>query len=116
MDAVLNQLTTYLGPSCEILESNTAKAIQPHINWFLRYLDMTATPDSEAPWIAFYAYKAFLIAWQLMHGKVTGAMQVVGIRDGDVEGALGWARKVFEPRRRWQLGRLIVSCLDELGK
>ena len=116
IDAALNQLTTYLGPSCEILESNTAKAIQPHVNWFLRYLDMTATPDSEAPWIAFYAYKAFLIAWQLMHVKVTGAMQVIGVRDGDVEGALGWARKVFEPRRRWQLGRLIFSCLDELGK
>lgn len=116
IDAVLNQLTTYLGPSCGILESNTAKAIQPHVNWFLRYLDMTLTPDSEAPWIVFYAYKAFLIAWQLLHGRVVGAMQVVGVRDGDVEGALGWARKVFERRRRWQLGRLILACLDELGK
>ncbi|OJJ79150.1 uncharacterized protein ASPGLDRAFT_1064363 [Aspergillus glaucus CBS 516.65] len=116
IDAVLNQLTTYLGPSCGILESTTAKAIQPHVNWFLRYLDMTLLPDSEAPWIAFYAYKAFLIAWQLMHGRVAGAMQVVGVRDGDVEGALGWARKVFERRRRWQLGRLILACLDELGE
>lgn len=116
IDAVLNQLTTYLGPSCGILESTTAKAIQPHVNWFLRYLDMTLMPDSEAPWIAFYAYKAFLIAWQLMHGRVAGAMQVVGVRDGDVEGALGWARKVFERRRRWQLGRLILACLDELGE
>lgn len=116
IDAVLSQLTTYLGPSCGILESNTAKAIQPHVNWFLRYLDMTLTPNSEAPWIAFYAYKAFLIAWQLMHGRVAGAMHVVGVQDGDVEGALGWARKVFERRRRWQLGRLILAGLDELGK
>lgn len=116
IDAVLHQLTAYLGASSGIIESNTAKAIQPHVNWFLRYLDMKITPDSEMPWIAFYAYKAFLIAWQLMHGKVVGAMQVVDVRDGDVEGALRWARKVFERRRRWQLGRLILACLDELGK
>ncbi|ODM23000.1 hypothetical protein SI65_00589 [Aspergillus cristatus] len=116
IDAVLHQLTTYLGASSGIIESNTAKAIQPHVNWFLRYLDMKITPDSETPWIVFYAYKAFLIAWQLMHGKVAGAMQVVGVRDGDVEGALGWAKKVFERRRRWQLERLILACLDELGK
>jgi hypothetical protein len=63
-----------------------------------------------------YAYKSFLIAWQLVNGRLPGAMQVVGVQDGDVDGALMWARKVFERRNRWQLGKLIISCLDELGK
>lgn len=116
IDAVLTQLTTYLGPSYGILETTTATAIQPHVDWFLRYLEATPTPDAETPWIAFYAYKAFLIAWQGVCGRVAGAMQVVGIRDGDVQGALGWARKVFGRRRRWQLGSVILSCLDELEK
>ena len=116
IDAVLTQLTTYLGPSYGILEPATASAIQPHVDWFLHYLETTLTPDAEAPCIAFYAYKAFLIAWQGMSARVAGAMQVVGIGDGDMQRALGWARKVFGRRRRWQLGRVILSCLDELGK
>jgi hypothetical protein len=116
IDAVLSQWT-YLAPSYELLcETNTARAIQPHVDWFLRYLDTTLAPDSEAPWITLYAYKSFLIAWQLVNGGLPGAMQVVGVQDGDVDGALMWARKVFERRNRWQLGKLIISCLDELGK
>ena len=116
IDAVLTQFTIYLGPSYGILEPATASAIQPHVDWFLHYLETTLTPDAEAPWIAFYAYKAFLIAWKGVCGRVAGAMQVVGVRDGDVQGALGWARRVFGRRRRWQLGRVILACLDELEK
>lgn len=116
IDAVLNQ-STYLAPDCEFLcEANTAKAIQPHVDWFLHYLNETLVPDCEAPWIALYAYKAFLIAWQLVQRQVSGAMQVVGVQDGDVDGALDWARMVFQRRQKWQLGKLIISCLDELGK
>lgn len=116
IDAVLNQ-SPYVAPSSAFLcEANTAKAIQPHVDWFLRYLDATLVPDSEAPWITLYAYKAFLIAWQLVNGRSPGAMRVIGVQDGDVEGALMWARKVFQRRNRWQLGKLILSCLDELGK
>ncbi|KAM5341945.1 hypothetical protein ACJ41O_014976 [Fusarium nematophilum] len=116
MDAVLHQLT-YLAPSCEFLcESSTAKAIQPHVDWFLRYLDSAVVPDREAPWITLYAYKAFMIAWQLVSGGALGSMQVVGIQDGDARGALAWARSVFGRRQRWQLGKIIMSCLDTLEK
>ncbi|OGM49634.1 hypothetical protein ABOM_001890 [Aspergillus bombycis] len=115
LDAVVSQSTS-LAPSYEFLwEADTAKAIQPHVDWFLRYLDTTREPDMEAPWVAVYAYKAFLIAWQLVRGGLPNAMHVAGIADGDVEGALEWARKVFRRRERWQLGRLILSCLDGLG-
>ncbi|KAL2829544.1 fungal-specific transcription factor domain-containing protein [Aspergillus cavernicola] len=115
IDAVLNQ-STYLSPSGDILcEDLTAKAIQPHVDWFLRYLDTTVTPEGEAPWVALYAYKAFLIAWQLVKGRLPGAMAVVGIRDEDVSGALRWARTVFRRRDRWQIGKLIMACLNSLS-
>jgi hypothetical protein len=116
IDAVLNR-STYLALSYEFLcDTNTARAVQPHVDWFLRYLDTTLAPDSEAPWITLYAYKAFLIAWQLVNMGLPGAMQVVGVQDGDVERALIWARKVFQRRSRWQLSKLIISCLDNLGE
>ncbi|KAJ5600109.1 hypothetical protein N7450_001176 [Penicillium hetheringtonii] len=116
IDAVLSQ-STYLAPSAEFLcEPDTAKAVQPHVDWFLRYLEAVVAPETEAPWVALYAYKAFLIAWQLLRGGIIGAMEVVGVVDGDENGALEWARKVFLRRQRWQLGKLILDCLDALGK
>ncbi|KAH6643283.1 hypothetical protein BKA67DRAFT_542243 [Truncatella angustata] len=116
IDSLLNQ-STYLSPHVELLcESTIAKAVQPHVDWFLRYLDDKITPEFEAPWVLLYAYKAFLIAWQLVRGGMPGAMDVVGVHDGDVQGALAWARKVFQRRRRWQLGKLILGCLETLGR
>lgn len=116
IDAVLTQ-STYLATSCDFLcDSTTAKAVQPHVDWFLHYLDARTTPEFEAPWVVLYAYKAFLIAWDLVRGGIPGAMQVVGVDDGDVPGALRWARKVFQRRQRWQLGKLIMTCLDMLDK
>ncbi|KAF4943194.1 hypothetical protein F66182_18798, partial [Fusarium sp. NRRL 66182] len=88
VDAVLRIATDLAPSSCEVLiESNGV--IQPHIDWFLRYLDSaTIVPNSEAPWITLYAYKAFLIAWQMVRGGLAGAMQVVRVRDGDLKGAI----------------------------
>ncbi|KAL4932156.1 C2H2-type zinc finger protein [Aspergillus undulatus] len=116
LDAVLSASThPYLSPSPEILcEETTSSAIQPHVDWFLRYLDTTLDPSGEAPWVALYAYKAFLIAWTLVKGGVHGAMGVVGVGDGDIQAAVEWARGVFGRRRRWVLGRLISACLDGL--
>ncbi|KAF3397293.1 hypothetical protein DPV78_007835 [Talaromyces pinophilus] len=114
VDAVLKLATDLAPSSCEVLvESNGV--IQTHVDWFLRYLDSSAvTPSLEAPWITLYAYKAFLIAWQMVRGGLAGAMQVVGVRDGDLNGALAWARKVFARRQGWQLGKIIMKCLDVL--
>lgn len=114
MDAVLQQFTDLPTKCGFICERDTARTIQPHINWFLRYLDAATVPDSEAPWVMIYAYKAFIIAWQFVHGGVPNAMQVVGVPDGDIDGALAWARKVFRRRERWQLGKIIMTCLDAL--
>jgi hypothetical protein len=114
MDAVLRQSTDH-APSCEFLcESRIANLVQPHVDWFLRYLDALLVPDREAPWVVLYAYKAFMIAWQLVRDGVVGSMQVVGVQDGDAQGALTWARKVFGRRARWQLGKIVLKCIDML--
>jgi hypothetical protein len=114
VDAVLKE-STYLASSSEILfGAETARATQPHIDWFLRYLDTTLSPESEPPWVALYAFKAFLIAWQLVRKGVSGAMQVVGVLDGDAAGAMEWAKGAFRRRERWRLGKLILVCLDVL--
>ncbi|KAL4976710.1 fungal-specific transcription factor domain-containing protein [Aspergillus desertorum] len=106
----------HLSPSPQILcEEITAQAIKPHIDWFLTYLDNTVDVEGEAPWIAVYAYKAFLIAWQLVRGGVGGAMGVVGVSDGDVRGAIDWATGVFARRGSWPVGRLVLECLDRLA-
>jgi hypothetical protein len=42
IDAVLSQ-STFLGPSQFLCDTNTAKTMQPHVNWFLRYLEETRT-------------------------------------------------------------------------
>lgn len=116
VDAALDQLT-HFAPSREILcESNIAKSIQPHVDWFLRYLEVTTEADSEAPWIILYAWKAFMIAWQLVKGGVPGAMQAVGVEDGNLEEALSWARKVFQRRERWKLGKTVMACANVLEK
>lgn len=115
LDAMLHQLTA-LAPTYDLLcDFDTAKAIEPHVHWFLRYLNDTLIPDAEAPWVTLYAYKAFLNAWQLVRAGISGAMQIVGVADGDLDGATAWARMVFGRRRHWKLGRIIISCLHELG-
>ncbi|KAF2130240.1 hypothetical protein P153DRAFT_313892 [Dothidotthia symphoricarpi CBS 119687] len=116
VDAALDQLT-HFSPSCEFLcESNIANSVQPHVDWFLRYLDTTTRPDFEAPWITIYAWRAVMIAWQLFCSGIAGALQVVGVEDGDKEEALRWARKVFQRRERWKLGKTVLSCLDTLDR
>ncbi|KAF2014507.1 hypothetical protein BU24DRAFT_433836 [Aaosphaeria arxii CBS 175.79] len=114
VDAALHHLID-LAPSCEFLcESNLCGSIQPHVDWFLRYLDQTVDAAGEAPWLTLYACKAFMIAWQLVRGGMAGAMQVVGVADGDREAALKWAKKVFERRERWKLGKIVMACLEGL--
>lgn len=114
VDAVMDQLTEH-APSCEFLcESRIANLVQPHVDWFLRYLDATVLPDTEAPWVVLYAYKAFMIAWQLVRDGIVGSMQVVGVQDGDTQAALAWARKVFGRRQQWHLGKVVMKCIDQL--
>ncbi|PYI05098.1 hypothetical protein BO78DRAFT_318856 [Aspergillus sclerotiicarbonarius CBS 121057] len=115
IDTMLQQATDLAPSACEFLcETETAKTFQSHVDWFLVYLDTTVDVDGEAPWVALYAYKAFLVAWQLVRGGVPGAMEAVGVREGDVNGAVEWARRVFRRREKWGVGRVIEGCLGRL--
>lgn len=89
MDAVLGESTYPASCSGTLSGAEAAHATQPHTGWFLRYLDTTAAPGSEPPWVALYASKACLIAWQLVRKGVPGTMQAVGVLDGDAEGGPG---------------------------
>ena len=114
MDTVLQRLTDH-APSCEFLcQSRISDLVQPHVDWFLRYLEATVSPNTEAPWVVLWAYKAFMVAWQLVRDGIVGSMQVVGVQDGDAQAALAWARKVFGRRQRWQLGKIVMECIDQL--
>ncbi|CAN8099597.1 unnamed protein product [Discula destructiva] len=114
VDAALRQMTSLASSSEPSYTAETAQATRPHIDWFLRYLDDAVTPEFESPWVTLYAYKAFLIAWQLVRAKIAGVMQVVGVEDGDVDGAMAWARRIFQRREPGRLGKLIVTCLGIL--
>ncbi|KAK2612298.1 hypothetical protein QQS21_001724 [Conoideocrella luteorostrata] len=113
MDTVLQQLTDLATSGDFMCEPDAAELIRPHIDWFLRYLDQPVVPDAEAPWVTLYAFKAFMIAWGFV-SRGLGSMEFVGIQDGDTEGALVWAQICFGRRKRWQLGKIIMSILGRL--
>ncbi|KAK0125380.1 hypothetical protein ONS95_000600 [Cadophora gregata] len=114
VDTFLTQ-STYLASSCQLLhETVTKTAAHPHVDWFLRYLETTPTFEFEPPWLILYAYKAFLIAWQLVREGFPGAMLIVGVNDSDVRGAVLWAKRVFHRKSRQRLSKLIDTCLDSL--
>ncbi|KAF2152789.1 hypothetical protein K461DRAFT_226262 [Myriangium duriaei CBS 260.36] len=115
IDAALLQLTHLASSSKLLLHPDTVEAIQPHVDWFLKYLNKPYTPHEDGPWLTFYAYQAFLIAWQMVHSGVAGVMYEVGIADGDAIATLAWARLVFQRRRKHSLGGLVIQCLAVLG-
>jgi hypothetical protein len=116
LDAAISQ-STYLAVSGKLsLSSDVVASIQPHLDWFLRYLGTSPTDGLEAPWLSLYAYKAFLVVWQLVGAGVPGAMHAVGVADGDANGAVAWLRGNLSKRKSCRLGELIIECLDLLEK
>lgn len=116
VDAFLSHSTSLASSYQSVHAAPTKNAVQPHIDWFLRRLNTTPTFDTGPPWLILYAYKAFLIAWQLLRDGSPGVMQVISIRDGDVRGAIAWARRAFERKNLQELSKLISSCLDVLDE
>lgn len=98
------------------MDPDIGRSLNAHIDWFLRYLDQTLEPDHEPPFVTVYAFKAFLIGWQLLRGFAPNAMVAVGISDGDSDAALAWAMKVFTRRKRWKVGKLVLQNLVSLAK
>lgn len=116
IDAALSH-STYHARSGELpFGSEVLALIQPHLDWFLQYLDTSNDESAMAPWLDLYAYKAFLLAWQLVRGGVSGAMNAVGVLDNDVGGASGWLRNALTRKRPSKLRTMIIECLDVLDQ
>ncbi|KAM0722493.1 hypothetical protein Q7P37_001934 [Cladosporium fusiforme] len=116
LDGMLTR-STHLAHTSELnFKEDVVAAIQPHLDWFLRYLDATIVVSGEAPWVPLYAYRAFLLTWQLLKEGVPGAMVVVCVQDGDLDGALAWATEVFSRRTQSQTSKLIIECLETLSQ
>jgi hypothetical protein len=116
VDGVLTH-STYLACSGELpFGSDILASIQPHLDWFLRHLDGSDDEASEAPWLNLYAYKAFLLAWQLVRGGVMGVMHAVGVDDNDADGAVSWMRKACSKKRQSRLMKMVVESLNVLDR
>ena len=116
VDGVLSH-STYLALSSELpFGSDILASIQPHLDYFLRHLDALDNGTSEAPWLDLYAYKAFLLAWQLVRGGLPSVMHAVGIQDNDAAGAVSWMRNIFSKKRSSRIREMIIGSLDVLDK
>lgn len=100
-----------------LFSPEAAHQVKPHLAWFLQYLDSpNHPPELEPPWVLMYCFEAYTIAWQLMKYGFAGCMDVVGVQDGDVEGARRWGVSVFARRKKWTLGQLIYQSVQSLGE
>ncbi|WVW81040.1 hypothetical protein I302_103031 [Kwoniella bestiolae CBS 10118] len=100
-----NSSTTFSSPM-------VAASVDRHLNWFLTYLDTKMDVSDEAPWMAIFAFKAVLIAWQLVKAGCIETLNNVTPRDSSE--MLDWIKDVFERRRNWKVAKIIVNSLDEL--
>jgi len=65
----------------------------------------------ESPLVALYAWRAFLIAWQLLQQETSGGfgcMSVIGIQAGNSHAARLWVEDVFSRRRKWLIGQAVL--------
>ncbi|OCF33937.1 hypothetical protein I316_04283 [Kwoniella heveanensis BCC8398] len=104
--------STRLSNSLSTLSSPlVASSVERHLQWFLTYLD-TAAPETEAPWMPIFAYKAVLITWQLVRTGCLEPLRILGVADADA--MLRWIKKVFDKRKHWVVGRTVIASLCEL--
>jgi len=116
VDGVLSH-STYLALSSELpFGSDILASIQPHLDYFLSHLNALDDGALEAPWLDLYAYKAFLLAWQLVRGGVPGVMHAVGIQDNDAVGAVSWMRNMISKKRSSRIRKMILDSLHVLDK
>jgi hypothetical protein len=97
-----------------IISDQVVESLEPHIQFFLSYLDRTPaqTAMSESPWVTIYSFKAALIAWQLIRAGVGDVAGCIGV--ADLGTMLDWIKKVFATRSKWGVGRAVLKSLDEL--
>lgn len=62
LDAMLARSTQHARTSKLQFQADGAAALQPHLDWLMRYLDATREVAGEAPWVVLYAHRAILLA------------------------------------------------------
>ncbi|WVF71788.1 hypothetical protein IAT40_006596 [Kwoniella sp. CBS 6097] len=92
---------------------SVAQTVDRHIRWFLIYLDRTHEVSQEAPWMAIYAFKAVLIAYQQVLSGSDKPLNTLGLTDSAA--LLEWIRNVFAKRRGWSVGKIVLDSLGELS-
>jgi hypothetical protein len=97
-----------------IISDQVIESLEPHLQFFLSYLDKTPTQQamSESPWVTIYSFKAALIAWQLIRAGIGDVASCIGI--DDLGNMLDWVKRVFATRTKWGVGRAVLKSLDEL--
>lgn len=88
------------------------ESLEPHLSWFLGYLDQPLEAAREPPWVTAYAFRAVLCAWQLAKEGSFQPLAHLGI--ADLDDLVLWSKRVFARRARWEVGRLIVKNLEHL--
>lgn len=92
-----------------VFTPHVAELLGPHVVWFLHFLARTSSNPTEAPWVTVYAFKAVLVALQLVRAGMVDALNSLGLSD---ENALSeWAKTAFE--RRAGVGRLVLKNMEE---
>jgi hypothetical protein len=104
---------THLGVTQSVVICpNVIESMDPHVSWFLQYLNRSPDPSHEPPWMTVYAFKVALIAWHLARSGSFDPFSKVGV--ADMDGLLGWMKGVFQRRKSSEVGSLIVKSLAEL--
>ncbi|OCF39364.1 hypothetical protein I317_06849 [Kwoniella heveanensis CBS 569] len=91
---------------------SVAQTVDRHIRWFLTYLDKTHEVSREAPWMAIYAFKAVLVAYQQVLSGNHKPLDALGLPDSAA--LLEWIKEVFARRRGWSVGKIALDSLEEL--
>lgn len=106
--------TTLSAAQSVVFTPQVAEMLDPHVVWFLQFLDRTGESPLEPPWVTMYAFKAVLVAWQLVRAGITECIGKLGLADASEFAT--WIRRVFVNRGSTGVGRLIIRSLSELGK
>nr|XP_031860055.1 uncharacterized protein CI109_004418 [Kwoniella shandongensis]KAA5527127.1 hypothetical protein CI109_004418 [Kwoniella shandongensis] len=113
IDAALAAITM-LGAKHRVdLSPQIIESVEPHLTWFLLYLQRTVDTRFEPPFLIFYAFKAAVMAWQIARLGGSSLPSMVGVLDAD--GLLLWIREIFAKRTRWGIGKLALESLEELS-
>ncbi|KAL7424527.1 hypothetical protein Q5752_000211 [Cryptotrichosporon argae] len=113
LDGALATATYFATTQSLLISPEIAASVQPYVVRFIRYLDRTEDASLEPPWVAIYAFKAFLVAWQSLQAGWANMLEAVAV--DNASDAIEWAKDVFARRAEWCFGKLIETSIVSLA-